>query len=267
MTSMTTQDACPAFVVSAENYDRLMGRYLPSLAPAFAAAAGIGERPDLRLLDVGCGPGGLTRELVRLAGAANVAAIDPSPPFVEACRERNRGVDARTGVAENLPFGTGEFDATLASLVVGFMSDPARGVAEMRRVTKPGGTVAVCFWDVDRMPALGIFWTAAAVVDPAVSGEVRRRGARRGELAALLRDAGLLDVREDELVAAADYTGFDDWWSAYTLGVGPIGAYYGSLDDAARAELRAECVRLLGRPDGPFTLRATSWFAAGTIPA
>ncbi|MDT7746161.1 MAG: hypothetical protein QOE59_5239 [Actinomycetota bacterium] len=266
---MTAPHVCPAFVVSAENYDRLMGRYLPSLAPAFADAAGIGAsaEPRPRLLDVGCGPGGLTRELVARAGTANVAAIDPSSPFVEACRERNPGVDARTGVAEDLPYAAGEFDAALASLVVGFMSDPARGLAEMARVTKPGGTVAACFWDPKRMPALGIFWTAAAAVDSAVTGEAHRPGGGRGELAALLRAVGLEDVREDEITVEAEYADFDDWWSAYTLGVGPIGMYYDSLDDTTRCEVRAECVRLLDHPNGPFTLRATCWFAAGAVPA
>ncbi|MDX6551591.1 MAG: hypothetical protein QOH74_79, partial [Gaiellales bacterium] len=108
---MTIPATCPAFVVSAENYDRLMGRYLPTLAPAFADAAGIHGRA--RLLDVGAGPGGLTRELARRAGAGNITAIDPSPPFVAACRKRNPGVQVHQGVAEQLPFPDATFDATL----------------------------------------------------------------------------------------------------------------------------------------------------------
>jgi 2-polyprenyl-3-methyl-5-hydroxy-6-metoxy-1,4-benzoquinol methylase len=83
MTTATT-GACSAFDVPAEAYDRLMGRYLPTLAPAFADAAGV--RTSMRVLDVGCGPGGLTRELVARTGADAVAAIDPSPSFVRACR-------------------------------------------------------------------------------------------------------------------------------------------------------------------------------------
>jgi ubiquinone/menaquinone biosynthesis C-methylase UbiE len=261
---MTSQQARNTFSAPAEGYDRLMGRYLPTLAPAFADAAGIGG--GMRLLDVGCGPGGLTGELARRVGAAQVAAIDPSPPFVQACRERNPGVDVREGVAEDLPFPGATFDATLASLVVGFMSDPVRGLGEMARVTKPGGTVAACYWDRERMPALGIFWAAAASVDPAVTGEVQRPGAAPGELAALLREAGLQQVQQDVIFARAEYTGFDDWWSAYTLGVGPAGLYYRSLDATQRESVRAECQQLLGRPIGRFTLEAACWFAAGTTP-
>ncbi|MDX6585213.1 MAG: hypothetical protein QOI10_4397 [Solirubrobacterales bacterium] len=254
-------DTCPAFVVSAESYDRLMGRYLPTLAPALADAAGI--RGPARLLDVGAGPGGLTRELAHRAGADNITAIDPSPPFVAACRERNPGVRVHQGVAEDLPFPDATFDATLASLVVGFMDDPGRGLREMARVTRPAGTVAVCFWDLDRMPALRIFWTAAARLDPDVTGEQHRPGAAPGELATLLRQAGLHNVREDVLQAHADYTDFDDWWNPYTLGVGPIGTYYNARTTAERIALRDECRRLLGRPAGRFTLHASCWFAAG----
>src|SRR3954451_17844514 len=106
------------FTAPAEHYDRFMGRYLPTLAPAFADAAGVGS--GMRPLDVGCGPGGLTRELVARTGAARVAAIDPSPQFAAACRERFPGADVRDGGAEALPWGDGSFDAVLASLVMAF---------------------------------------------------------------------------------------------------------------------------------------------------
>lgn len=252
------------FAVPAESYDRMMGRYLPTLAPAFADAVGI--TAGMRLLDVGCGPGGLTTELVRRTGAGNVAAIEPSPNFVRACRDRNPGVDVRQGVAEELPFGDGTFDAALASLVVGFMTDPVAGCREMARVTTGGGTVATAFWDTARMPAVRIFWTAAATVDPSAGGDLRRPGRGEGELAGYLRDAGLVDVRDGIIEASSEYADFDDWWSAWTLGVGPIGAYYRTLDDPARDATRAECLRLLGRPTGSFTLTAIAWFARATKP-
>src|ERR1700729_1094644 len=133
------------FAARAEHYDRFMGRYAPTLAAELVEVAGV--TPGMRVLDVGCGPGGLTSELCRRVGAANVAAIDPAPQFVTACAERHPGSDVREGVAERLPWPDGEFDATVSSLVIGFMSDPDRGVREMARVTRPGGTVAACMWD------------------------------------------------------------------------------------------------------------------------
>lgn len=259
----TAPGGCPAFAVPAEGYDRLMGRYLPSLAPAFADAAGI--TAGMRVLDVGCGPGGLTGELVNRVGAGAVAAIDPSPPFVEACRTRQPGVDVRIGVAEELPFGDAEFDATLASLVVGFMSDADAGVLEMTRVTRSGGTVAACFWDSARMPAIQLFWRAAAQVDPSRSGEVARLGSREGDLTALLTHAGLRDVQETTLSAGAAYRDFADWWGPITEGIGPAGAYYLSLDDAHRDAVHEACVQQLGNPQGSFVLDATAWCARGTV--
>ena len=99
------------------------------------------------MLDVGCGPGALTAELLRRLDPGDVAAVDPSEPFVAAARSRHPGVDVRQAAAESLPFDDGAFDAALAQLVVHFMADPLRGIGEMARVTRPGGAVAACVWD------------------------------------------------------------------------------------------------------------------------
>src|SRR5687768_5463447 len=122
-----------------------MGRYSVPLAPRFAAFAAVAA--PQRVLDVGCGPGALTAELVRRLGPAAVSAVDPSEPFVAAARERHPGVDVRRAAAEQLPCGDGEFDAALAQLVVHFMADPVAGIREMARVTREGGVVAACVWD------------------------------------------------------------------------------------------------------------------------
>ncbi len=262
--SGTTTDVRNPFAVPADGYDRLMGRYLPALGPAFTDRAGV--TPPMRVLDIGCGPGGLTRELVARIGADAVAAIDPSPPFVAACRERNPGVDVRQGVAEQLPFDDDSFDATLSSLVVGFMSDPDAGAREMVRVTKPGGVIAACFWARTGMPALETFWTAAASLDPTLGGQLRLLGNGEGEIASLLRRAGLADVEQDELYASALYAGFDDWWRPFEIGVGPAGAYCKALSHPQQAALRAASHEALGKPQGSFTLDARAWFARGTVP-
>src|SRR6516162_8357527 len=98
---------------------RFMGQYSEPLASQFADLAGV--RPGQRLLDVGCGPGALTAELVRRAGADAVSAVEPSASFAAAARERLPGVDVRRAPAERLPFPDGTFDAALAQLVVHFM--------------------------------------------------------------------------------------------------------------------------------------------------
>jgi SAM-dependent methyltransferase len=250
------------FESSAEKYDRFMGRYTTSLAPAFADAAGVVE--GMRVLDVGCGPGGLTRELSRRVGAGNVAAIDPAPQFASACRQRHPGVDVREGVAEALPWDAGSFDAALASLVVAFMRDADEGVREMARVTRSGGTVAACMWDIagGGMTMLSTFWAAARTLDPDVEGERLRPGVTRGDLGERFRRAGLRDVVEGSVEARVDYADFDAFWQPFTFGVGPAGQHLTSLPTERQAQLREACRKRL--PDGPFSLSARAWYARGT---
>jgi SAM-dependent methyltransferase len=254
------------FVAPAEHYDRFMGRYVPRLAVELADAAGV--EPGMRALDVGCGPGGLTRELVARLGAASVAAIDPAEPFAAACRQRNPGADVRVGGAEELPWGDGEFDAALASLVVAFMSDAGQGTREMARVTKPGGVVAACMWDVPGggMQMLSTFWRAVRSVTPDIEGEQTRVGFHEGEIAALLDGAGLEDVQDGTLVTGAHYEDFDDFWRPFTFAVGPSGAHLRSMAAEQQDAVRRECFALLGEPSGPFDLEARAWFARGTVP-
>lgn len=262
----TSADRLPhRFAAPAEHYDRFMGRYLPTLAVAFVNAANV--QPGVRALDVGCGPGGLTRELVPAVGARNVAAIDPAPQFVAACRRRNPGVDVREGVAEQLPWDDGQFDATLCSLVIGFMRDPDEGIREMARVTRPGGTVAACMWDIPGggMTMLRVFWTAARQVDPSVEGERRMVGTAEGDIAQRLRRAGLTNVIDGTLTATTEYRDFDDFWEPFTFAVGPAGHHLRSLPAGRQARIRDACRAAL--PEGPFSLDARAWYARGTVPA
>lgn len=248
---------------AADGYDLLIGRFLPTLAPAFADFAGVETG---RMLDVGCGPGGLTAELARRAGAENVVGIDPSPPFVAACRARIPGVTVLEGAAESLPFDDGAFDAALSSLVVGFMSDPRQGVREMARVTASGGVVALCFWDHGRMEGLATFWRAAARALGVTPTDAALVGRAEGDLAALLQQAGLEVIESSSLHATAGYADLDDLWAGYTARIGPIGQYVATLSpdqlDAVRAVVRDD----LGDPTGPFTLPAVAWAARGRRP-
>jgi SAM-dependent methyltransferase len=250
------------FAVAADAYDRFMGRYSALLAPPFADFAGVAS--GQRVLDVGCGPGALTSELVERVGASRVAAADPSEQFVAAARERHPGVDVRQAAAEELPFADGEFDAALAQLVVHFMADPVRGLAEMARVTRAGGVVAACVWDhVGEQTPLAPFWQAVHELDPDAEDESELAGGREGHLAELFVEAGLGEVEETALPVGVEHATFEEWWEPFTLGVGPAGSYLTALDAAQQIEMRERCRQRL--PDAPFTLPARAWAARGLV--
>ena len=166
-------DDAATFLAPAELYDAHVGRYGAELAAGLIAAAGIPAQG--RVLDVGCGPGALTRVLAERLGPERVAAAEPSEPFARACAERIPGADVRVASAEDLPFADATFDAVVSQLVVNFVPDPARGVAEMARVARPGGVVAASVWDyAGGMTLLRAFWDAALVVDPRGRDAARR---------------------------------------------------------------------------------------------
>jgi hypothetical protein len=147
------------------------------------------------------------------------------------------------------------------------MSDADKGIAEMARVTRPGGTVAAAMWDIPGggLQMLSHFWRAARELDPSIPDEQPRAGVTQGDLVDRFGRAGLLDVTGGTLETSVDYTGFDDYWEPFTGGAGPAtGAFYASLDDAGKATLR-DGVRA-SLPEGPFALPARAWLALGTVP-
>jgi SAM-dependent methyltransferase len=241
-------------------YDAFMGRYSRRLAPVFADFAGL---PDgASVVDVGAGTGALAGELV--GRGLRVAAADPSPQFVAALHERLPEIDARVAQAEDLPWDDESFDASLAQLVVAFMSDAHAGLREMRRIVKPGGTIAVCMWDRHGMDML------AAVVRTrkALGSEVDLPDSRyrtREEIVTLFTD-GFADVRTELLETDGSYSGFDEFWSALSGGAGPAGAWLATLEGEQREAAQAELYRQLGEPDGPFTLAARAWATRATRP-
>jgi ubiquinone/menaquinone biosynthesis C-methylase UbiE len=249
-----------SFNVAATAYDHFMGRFSRPLAVEFADW--LGTRPGQAALDVGCGPGALTEVLVDRLGAASVTAVDPSEPFVAAVRDRLPGVTVVQAAAERLPFADAAFDIAVAQLVVHFMADPLAGVTELRRVSRPEGVIAVSVWDFEggRAPQ-SAFLAALRSVVPDADDEVDRTGARRGELALLLHEAGCRDIQETELEVTVVSATFNDWWEPYTLGVGPAGAQLVALDADRRRVVQERCRELLG--SGPIHTKATAWAAKG----
>jgi ubiquinone/menaquinone biosynthesis C-methylase UbiE len=245
------------FNVSDTSYDNFMGRYSVRLAPLFADFAGIGA--GQRVLDVGAGTGALTAELIRRG--AETSAADPSPPFVAALHERFPDIGAHEAPAEQLPWPDESFDAALAQLVVTFMRDAPAGIAEMQRVVRPGGVVAVCMWDREGMEMLAAVSRTQQALDPNRQGSEQQTNYRsREEIAGLFGD----DVEVELLEVEAGYTGIDEFWNAIADGAGPAGVWAASLNDTQRAQAREEISRQIGDPSGPFTLVGRAWAAKAT---
>ena len=245
-----------SFDVPPTAYRSFMGRFSEPLAQEFAAVADLA--PGQRVLDVGCGPGALTEVLVERLGPDHVAAVDPSTPFVDHTRSQLPAIDVRLASAEDLPFPDATFDAALAQLVVHFMADPVAGLREMGRVTRPGGVVAACVWDhAGGSGPLSTFWRAVRDLDGKAQDESGLAGVREGHLGELAREAGLSGVEESRLTVEVGYPSFEDWWTPYTLGVGPAGAYVAGLDEPRLEALREHCVQLL--PEAPFSIPAAAW--------
>jgi trans-aconitate methyltransferase len=246
----------------AGSYARFMGRFSEPLAPKFA---GVLPELDGRLLDVGCGPGVLTAELVRRHGADRVDAIDPTPGFVAAARARCPGVDVRQGTAEELPYADDVYAASYAQLVVHFMKDPVRGLSGMARVTEPGGAVAVCVWDHGggRGP-LSLFWDVARELDPAAHRRADASpGSHEGDLQRLMTEAGLDVVAEGELSVTIELASFEDWWAPFEEPAGSVGDYLAARTPEQISELRERCRTRL--PEGSFELTVWTWTSVGRV--
>lgn len=249
---------------AAVDYDRFMGRYSAGLSAPFADFAGV--RAGQRVLDVGCGPGALTDELVARLGPSAVAGVDPSVSYAAAARERFPEVRIEVAPAGALPFQDAEFDAVLAQLVVHFLADPVHDLREMARVTRAGGVVAACVWDhAGGTSPLSRFWDVLSTTDPDAPSEADLPGTRAGQLGEYMTRAGLVGIAETVLTVRVLHPTFEDWWEPYLRGAGPVGSYIDALDDAGRDRL--ERTLRSEMPVGPFEVGGSAWAARGTVPA
>ncbi len=241
-----------------------MGRYSRHLSGRLADLAGVAAGQTV--LDVGCGTGLLTAELVGRVGSEAVTAVDPSESFVEAVRVRQPGVRVERAVAEELPFPDAGFDAAIAQLVVHFMTDPVAGLREMARVTRSQGAVAACVWDhsAGGQGPLTPFFLASHELDPSAPEESERPGTRPGHLAALFAEAGLGGLEPLTLTVAVEHPSFEEWWAPFELGVGPTSSFVEGLDPRRKERLRELCRAALP-PGEPFVVHARAWAVRGLV--
>jgi SAM-dependent methyltransferase len=248
-------------------YEPYVGRWSRLVAREFLVW--LHAPPGLAWLDVGCGTGALAEQVALSCAPARLAAIDRSAEFLVFARERLGAVaDLRVADADALPFGAGAFDRVVSGLVLNFLPDPARALAEMRRVLRRGGEVALYVWDyTGRMELMRHFWDAATALDPRAAAldegsrfPICRPEALREAFAA----AGLDEVATHAIEVPTVFRDFDDYWSPFLGGQGPAPGYCAALPEAARAALRERLRQTLpARADRSIHLVARAWAVRG----
>ncbi len=261
-------------VQNADGYEQLMGRWSKQLAPPFIDFAGIADGE--RVLDVGCGTGSLTFALPQAANLGEIVAIDFSPVFVEAASQRNtdKKISIQQGDACALAFADGSFDRALALLVLHFVPEADKAVAEMCRVVRRGGVVAAAVWDhLGGMSGMRMVLDTAAMLD---ENAARIRShycfqpmTRPGEMKRSFMANGLTNVEETSLTIRMDYRSFSDFWEPIAAGEGPLGKYVASLpqDQRARTEAAVRAAFEAGEADGPRSFAAVAWACRGVVPS
>lgn len=260
-------------VHDASGYDQIMGRWSKRLAPLFIDFAGLADGE--KVLDVGCGTGSLTFALGEAGAVSQITAVDFSPVFVQAASRRNS--DPRISFLQadacDLPFEDNAFDRALALLVLHFVPEAGKAIAEMRRVVRPGGVVGAVVWDhLGGMPGMRMMVDTVAVLS---EGGRHLRGRycfqpmmQPGEMKQAFVEQGLKDVAETELMIRMDYQNFDDYWAPIAAGEGPLGKYAAALDpvERARTDAAVRDAYEAGRPDGPRSFANVAWACKGNVP-
>lgn len=249
-------------------YERYIGRWSRQVAPRFLDWLAVA--PGRRWLDVGCGTGALCAAIADHCAPSSISAVEPSAGFrALAAQSLGSRVALHEGTAASLPLADSSADVTVSGLVLNFVPDLPAALAEMRRVTAPGGTIAAYVWDyAGRMELIRCFWDAASELDPEAARlheGVRFPLCHPDALAAAFRTAGLKGPETAAIDVPTDFAGFDDYWSPFLGGQGPAPAYVMALPEEARARLRDHVrSRLPVAPDGTLRLTARAWAIRAT---
>jgi SAM-dependent methyltransferase len=253
-----------------DDYESYVGRWSRRVAEEFIAWLDVPAGRSW--VEVGCGTGALTDSITARAAPASVVAVDRSADFVAhaAAALDDRRVVFLVGDAAALPLAGAQVDAVVSGLVLNFLPDPGAAVRELRRIARPGATVAAYVWDyADGMQPIRAFWDAAIDLAPSardVDEAARFPLCHPDQLRNLFVDAGLSGVRTHTIDVEARFRDFDDYWTPFLSGVGPAPGYCAALPADQRDQLRA---RLLARVSpsggGPIRMNARAFAARGTV--
>jgi SAM-dependent methyltransferase len=249
-------------------YERMMGKWSRLAGEVFLDW--LNPPPALRWVDVGCGNGAFTELLTERCAPAEIQGVDPSDAQLSFARGRHRAGAAQfqNGDATALPFADDRFDAAVMALVIFFVPEPAKGVAEMARVVRPGGMVASYAWDIEGggFPAEPILAELRAMGFPPIRPP-SFAASRMDNLLALWRGAGLTEIETREIAVQRSFLGFEDFWSTVLLGASvkaTVAKMTAAQIGAVKQKLRAQ---LAGDHDGPITTGARANAIRGRVPA
>lgn len=254
-----------------DRYEAYMGRWSRQLAPRFLDWLGAADGLDW--LEVGCGTGALSAAIVARCHPKSLVSIDPSEGFIATARAMvpDPRVRFETGDAQTLTAASASTDVVASALVLNFVPDRPKALAEMKRVARPGGTVAFYVWDYPAggMGLMRAFWTAATSLDPRAEDLTEDRRfpfCTPDRLTALAKDAGLARVKVAPVEVPTVFRDFDDYWRPFTLGTGPAPGYCTSLDEASRQRLKEKLEQSLPRGvDGSIRLKARAWAVKAVV--
>jgi SAM-dependent methyltransferase len=255
---------------SDQAYEPYVGRWSRLIAPRFLQWLPAG--PPAAWCDVGCGTGALAHAILATEKPTRVLGVDPSERYLAAARRGTADLpfEAAVGSGTAIPASDGQFDRVVSALVLNFVPHPAEALAEMRRVTRPGGLIGAYVWDyAEGMQLIRTFWDAAIALDPTAVelDEGPRFPLCRPEPLRALFSAGLVDVEVAPIEAPTVFADFDDLWRPFLGGQGPAPGYCVSLPEDARRALREQLRALVPhRPDGTIALRARAWAVRGQVP-
>ncbi len=260
-------DGGPTLWGGSDAYERYMGRWSRRVAPLFLDW--FDSPRSLAWLDVGCGTGILGSWIVERCAPASVLGIDSAEAFLEQARSAVPTATFRTGDAQELALEDGSFDRAVSGLVLNFVADPGRMIAEMARVCRRGGAVGLYVWDyAGHMQIMRYFFDTAREFDPASArfdDGIKAPICRPAPLAAALGAAGLVDVEVEAIDIPTPFDDFDDYWSPFLGGTGSAPKYVAGLDRGLRDRIRdAVRARLPTGPDGEILLACRVWAARGT---
>jgi len=252
-----------------EAYERLMGRWSRLVSETFLDWLDVPN--GLRWLDVGCGNGAFTEEIILRCMPAAVMAIDPSDEQLAFARTRlgTKIAKFEVGDAQKLSFGDGTFDVAIMALVLSFLSHPAKAVAEMARVVRPGGWVAAYMWDIlnGGSPTTPIYMameSLGSTLPVRPSPAASRLEAMHG----FWEMAGLEAIETSVMRIPVRYASFDDFWVANSVPIGPQGKVIAAMSPAAREQLRLRLrEHLPGAADGQILYEAFANAVRGRVRA